>query len=297
MADEEAKIDQQFADELREAAIRQLKDRIATELHRECDAHDKTIKEAWDTIQRAMSTFDRRRRIIFATLRTVEGEDRARQVIGPDMENITPPSYHAIFERLGCRSDAGNRRCIETPLATPIAECAPSFEASTEKPSLSLSTSATGEPVKKLGLMAKRTSANNSPMTARKKPKMTSPTPSFVRTENADVSSRDVDGEEFIFAYPSLGPGWFVLRCDKTKFSVNPLAGIAGFQESPAIDHFQNDKTCRGHDARSYTMDEIIRLYGHRAPVRYSVGRTQGDYEMVGDVDFKTVEDAHDHDL
>jgi hypothetical protein len=74
-----------------------------------------------------------------------------------------------------------------------------------------------------------------------------------------------IEGNEYIFEYPSFGPGWFVLRCHHGEvtaphtFDRDPLAA------NRALDHFNDPKAYNCHDtSKRYTLDEIVMNFGYR---------------------------------
>jgi len=88
-----------------------------------------------------------------------------------------------------------------------------------------------------------------------------------MRTVDADL----VKAREYIFPFPSLGRGWYVVRCDLgrpdnrgfLRFKSHPFEGPSEINPSPAMNHFRK-KTCQGHEAKIYTDLEIVREFGYR---------------------------------
>ncbi len=104
----------------------------------------------------------------------------------------------------------------------------------------------------------KRSSNHLDPATvAAKKPKSSQPALPI-----RPISEWEVEGKEYIFRYPALGSGWFVVRCERGEkeallFQTNP------FHDNQALNHF-NSK-CKYHDAtRKYTELEMMEAFGRR---------------------------------
>ncbi|EFX00443.1 hypothetical protein CMQ_7445 [Grosmannia clavigera kw1407] len=78
------------------------------------------------------------------------------------------------------------------------------------------------------------------------------------------ISSWEVQGDEFIFQHHLLGPGWFVLRCDRgsdlraVTFRAHP------FHNRRAWNHF-NTGGCKYHDRwRTYTDEDLLEHFARR---------------------------------
>lgn len=88
-----------------------------------------------------------------------------------------------------------------------------------------------------------------------------------MRTIDANL----VKARDYIFRFPSLGRGWYVVRCDRgrpenqrfTRFKAHPFENPSEINPSPAMNHF-NKRTCPGHEAKSYTDLQIVREFGYR---------------------------------
>ncbi|KAK4145559.1 uncharacterized protein C8A04DRAFT_26557 [Dichotomopilus funicola] len=87
------------------------------------------------------------------------------------------------------------------------------------------------------------------------------------------INQDEVEGMDFIFRYPSVGPGYFVVRCDRReeihRFERNPFLPATGPGQkglSRLVSHF-NLVSMRCHlreDARLLSADEIVRTFGYR---------------------------------
>lgn len=74
-----------------------------------------------------------------------------------------------------------------------------------------------------------------------------------------------MEGTEYVFQYPPFGPGWFVLRCDLGPHSKPHTFTSHPFQAESALEHYNNCKTCKGHDTtRAYEPNDIVMSYGYR---------------------------------
>lgn len=102
-----------------------------------------------------------------------------------------------------------------------------------------------------------------------KKTKASSEVPA-IRTEKGTVEGWEVEGLEYIFEYAPFGPGWFVLRCDLGPHSPLPhIFTLHPFQEERAYEHYNNCKSCKGHDTtRSYELNDIVMKYGRRGNIQ-----------------------------
>ena len=96
--------------------------------------------------------------------------------------------------------------------------------------------------------------------------------PAFVlQTEHGNLPDWEVEGCDYIFEWPTFGPGWFVLRCDGDgsgepyHFTSHPFEVAPGKTSSPAIEHVSRCSVCtNGNRFTEYTADEIIKRNGHR---------------------------------
>ena len=74
-----------------------------------------------------------------------------------------------------------------------------------------------------------------------------------------------MEGIEYIFQYPPFGPGWFVLRCDLGPYARPHTFTSHPFRAELALEHYNNCKTCKGHDSsKTYEPNDIVMNYGHR---------------------------------
>jgi hypothetical protein len=85
------------------------------------------------------------------------------------------------------------------------------------------------------------------------------------------VDANSVKAREYIFPFPSLSRGWYVLRCDLgqpknqrfIKFMSHPSQSPSEINLPPAMNHFMN-RTCQGHEAKRYTDLQIVQEFGFR---------------------------------
>jgi len=85
------------------------------------------------------------------------------------------------------------------------------------------------------------------------------------------IDAKLVKERDYIFPFPSLGMGWYVVRCDRGQpenqsfltFRADPLKNPSAGDSSPAINHFDKT-TCPGHEAKNYTAEQIVREFGYR---------------------------------
>ncbi|KAK4032664.1 hypothetical protein C8A01DRAFT_40895 [Parachaetomium inaequale] len=84
------------------------------------------------------------------------------------------------------------------------------------------------------------------------------------------IRAHDVEGQDFIFPYPAIGPGYFVVRCDRGKFrhqfQQDPLSLFRG--RHIMVNHFNRKAPkppCHERDeAKEYAAEELVRLFGYR---------------------------------
>lgn len=99
-------------------------------------------------------------------------------------------------------------------------------------------------------------------------------------TDNGTIQSFAVEGVDFIFPYPAVGPGYYVVRCDRAiymhQFDEDPFRLWGG--TNALVKHFARKcpkPTChRRKDARIYTTDQIITKFGYRGELRHGTGRS-----------------------
>ncbi|KAK0704110.1 hypothetical protein B0T21DRAFT_377953 [Apiosordaria backusii] len=84
------------------------------------------------------------------------------------------------------------------------------------------------------------------------------------------IPCAEVVGQDWIFEFPTIGPGWFILRCDKEipvdgychHFRTNPIVG------NRALKHFTNRATAtKCHSTPvpgDWTLEMIVREYGYK---------------------------------
>ncbi|KAK0615554.1 hypothetical protein B0T17DRAFT_346820 [Bombardia bombarda] len=349
--DQGDQIDQQLAADLKAEAIRKLNERISDQIRRECHEYEISIKDAWDKIHGNIAAFQKRKRIIFATLKEVEGQDRTSEVMRSGVDDIMPPTIKRMWDYMrsiiqsevpsGEPPSTGLPSPTEAPRSTTAATATPTFviparisparisparisparispartsPARTSPARTSPGPATTGLaalPARPPGsltrpLTAKRSCQQINPInpSARKKSKPNTPTttdaaatatttsndraadpapapapapattattaPSpYIQTKGKDLDAWEVEGEDFIFQYPSFGPGWFVLRCDfgdfrpPVQFKANPFDAMIPL----AMQHYNTENGCKGHVHRrreQYTADEIMQEHGHR---------------------------------
>jgi hypothetical protein len=75
------------------------------------------------------------------------------------------------------------------------------------------------------------------------------------------VRADDIREKEYAFQYPTVGPGFFVIRCGQgEKMSIfvdDPLCN--GF----AIEHFEKPGgKCHGKRRQTYTDEQLVRNFG-----------------------------------
>jgi hypothetical protein len=98
MASPEYEIDKQLAADMEARAVERLVEDLRPELQKQCDLYDGRINDAWQTIQDQMRHFDRKKSVMFSTLKEVEGEERARKVILSGLDEMVPGTYKAMMQ-------------------------------------------------------------------------------------------------------------------------------------------------------------------------------------------------------
>ncbi|KAK3375729.1 hypothetical protein B0T24DRAFT_591432 [Lasiosphaeria ovina] len=294
MAKQDIDLDEDLAGDINLHRLRHLsvlRELMTTKLQQECDAHEKEMSKAWETIQSSSALFQKRKTNMFTTLARIEGEDRAREVFGANLEDVAPPTLRAIAAFFGCKSRSPDKSNNDLFLPTPTTSVTESMrkfetrESASAAGTLSLENSA--GPISVGGnhdVPAKSGSANGAPSkfyakrsrvqfdfgtpSKNKKAKPTSPgdrESTLIPTKKPDIDSWEVEGSEYIFRYPAFGPGYFVLRCDLGSISTPHTFTAHPFEGNLAVEHFNNCKTCKGHDTtRQYQPDDIVSLHGHR---------------------------------
>ncbi len=292
------KIDEQLAAEMEVRAVHRLKEDWGAQLQACCDHFDDYIAEARQTIQNHIRGFNRQKAIFFATLRKVEGEERASRVIESGLDTITPQEFAKIARLL--EGEKATSPAAATPYSSPPQsplrpntlsieprEGAPSPQhsnAAITGAALPPKSSAKGKGVAvsqlstpphltpKTGTWSKSTPMKRSPDQAEasnppaKKPKLSSAPKQTTRNRNLD--SWEVEGTDYIFAYPPFGSGWFVLRCNHglaTKPLLFPFTSDPFKKERLAWEHFNGSKALKCHEtSKKYTDDEIMMNFAHR---------------------------------
>ncbi|KAK3682823.1 hypothetical protein B0T22DRAFT_295071 [Podospora appendiculata] len=99
MSTDEADVQQQFAANVAEYAIREMKDR----LERESQADDKPIKEAWDSILAIVNTFGNKKAKMFASLQQIVGpllSPAQTEALQTELNQMAPPTFTAIVHQI-----------------------------------------------------------------------------------------------------------------------------------------------------------------------------------------------------
>lgn len=97
------------------------------------------------------------------------------------------------------------------------------------------------------------------------------------------VRDESVQGKEFVFPYPAIGPGFFVIRCVSNKktqiFVEDP------WHQDLAIRHFKfRKRICHEETGpKTYTNEEIVRKFGYAGKPRY-LGPVTGRGPAVKDL-------------
>ncbi|KAL2198051.1 hypothetical protein P885DRAFT_34426 [Corynascus similis CBS 632.67] len=94
-------------------------------------------------------------------------------------------------------------------------------------------------------------------------------TKSFSQPDIRTLAKDEVEGDDFIFPYPGLGPGFFIVRCDSEtllhRFEEDPLRITGG--RPFLVKHFSStSKRCHRRDKNGPlpTVPDIIKTSGYR---------------------------------
>lgn len=292
MDQSDCRVDEKLAADLKCEIMQHLKDKSIRQLRKDCEAYDQRIREAWETIQTQMASFNQRKDVVFstlhATLRDIGDKESTQEAIWPGLDEIVPPTYKAMTDAM--RGRGKSRGELPTPVTSPSTSNAlnlnlttpdtlagsvnarsaydvPSSPTPSSDPAERRAAEATPQKITPpKALFAKRTRpASDRNTRSAKKPKASSEVPA-IETKNGNVEWWEVEGVEYIFEYPPFGPGWFVLRCELGPHSPPPhIFTLHPFQEERAHEHYNNCKSCKGHDTtRSYELNDIVMSYGRR---------------------------------
>ncbi|KAK0733117.1 hypothetical protein B0T26DRAFT_797226 [Lasiosphaeria miniovina] len=294
MAKQGIDLDQDLAEVINEQRLRHLsilREMMTNKLQQECDAHEKELSKAWETIQSSLTVFQKKKDNMFATLAQFEGEERAREVFGASQKDVVPPTLRAIPAYFTCKPN--NVLFLPTPTSATATESMHKFETRENITAVGALSRENGVgPISPGGnqpetdVPAKSGSVNGVPSkfyakrsrtqfdfgasSKNKKAKTTNPgdrelTPTSTLTKKPDIDSWEVEGSEYIFQYPAFGAGYFVLRCGLGSISEPHTFTAHPFENALAMEHFNDYKTCKGHDTtRQYQPDDIVSLHGHR---------------------------------
>jgi hypothetical protein len=121
MDQSDCEVDQKLAADFKCEIVQHLKDKSIRQLQKDCEAYDQRIREAWETIQTQMASFNQRKDVIFSTLRsTLRGigdEEPTREAIWPGLDEIVPPTYRAMTDAMRGRDKS--RGVLPTPVTSP----------------------------------------------------------------------------------------------------------------------------------------------------------------------------------
>ncbi|KAK4249681.1 hypothetical protein C7999DRAFT_29739 [Corynascus novoguineensis] len=89
-------------------------------------------------------------------------------------------------------------------------------------------------------------------------------------TGRRQIKIGDVEEQDFIFQFPEMGPGYFIVRCDRGKhihhFQEDPLKPYRG--QPIMVNHFKSkapsSKCHKKDDAKTYSTIEIMKEFGYR---------------------------------
>ncbi|KAK3320498.1 hypothetical protein B0T19DRAFT_403150 [Cercophora scortea] len=275
-------VDKQLAANL----AREWRERIKTEVRPEYQTTETVIKEALRIIRSQIkiiegkrSSFQEKRNDVTATFTDfIKDDHHVLEVIKSGLEEMEPPSFQDYLKLFADPRTVVDDAKPDSPPPSPTTPPqTPAVASRPPEPSCptTANTEANRAPQTQASTSTgpEKTAKRVRPPVdlteqALKKSKLTSPTV----TKNADIDARDVDGREYIFAYqmpehPPLARG-----CESRNPRANPCcissSNPVEFRgsSSPSLDHYNNPRTCKGHDAsRMYAKTEdIVRSHGHR---------------------------------
>ncbi|KAJ4287409.1 hypothetical protein N0V88_007681 [Collariella sp. IMI 366227] len=194
--------------------------------------------EPW--MNKAIISMNRIATFIRADTDKTQAERLCRAILHPE-NKMASNMFHAIVDRI--KSDSRYRLVVPTPEVITI----DSDEESTDN---------MGED------NPNETPALNSRLEATREEALTR-----IRT----ILAHEVEGMDFIFRYPLVGPGYFVVRCDRYKTVLGEF--IHQFKEDPfeykrAVRHFNQvapkRKCHEAQDKKFCSEEEVVRKFGYR---------------------------------
>lgn len=293
MADIGSQIDEQLAADIDAQAVAHLRELVIPQIQRECDIQEASMAAAWQTIQHSISALDRKKQIIFATLKTKESLERARKVFDDEVWNMMPPTFSKIDTAIKTQTKKDH---LPSPVVSPRPDRLDDFDRRSftldnapPKPhevfSLPMGLtridglpdySASSDSAPTTPSKRKKDLEATTPGSLKKKPRQSNicqPNSTCIEHHtliqpsikpSLKIDTWELEGLDYLFQDPKVGKDWLCVRCNWED-----ALGIVRFAQHPlesgcALDHF-NKKGLKCHDSsRSYTWDDILREFTFR---------------------------------
>lgn len=98
-----------YVAETNEDQVSRIKKFMAETLQAECDRHDKAIKAAWETIDKAMKTFSANRDKLIEIMSREEGLRRTQKAVElGGLDKMAPPTYKKLVGEITLRHKESN---------------------------------------------------------------------------------------------------------------------------------------------------------------------------------------------